>query len=252
MGGLPHLVIFDAMNMVRRIYAVHQGQRDASERLFQQSGKLMLDILHRQDASHAVAIFDGDEPGWRHELWPVYKVSRSPLPTELASQLDALQEHWLSLGIDSVLPIDDEADDVIATLACKCEQHGVKVTIVSTDQGFYPLLCPEIHQYDAFAKQDLTPLHYQDKFGISGQQWPVYKALIGDSSSDIPGLSGFGAKTAQAFIQANMNALTLPPAKRKIWLEQQEQFALFKQLMTLECQCELGFKLSDIRWNSCP
>ena len=131
MGGVPHLVIFDAMNMVRRSYAVHQGQRDASERLFQQSGKLMLDILHRQDASHAVAIFDGDEPGWRHELWPVYKVSRSPLPTELASQLDALQEHWLSLGIDSVLPIDDEADDVETVfLISKPEFSHISSTIV--------------------------------------------------------------------------------------------------------------------------
>ena len=252
MTATAHLVIFDAMNLIRRHYAVHQGQADAIERLKQQTSKQIQDILSQQQATHAVAVFDGDEPGWRHQLWPAYKSSRSPLPNQLAQHLDAIQAHWFELGIDSVLPEDDEADDVIATLANKARSHQVKVTIISTDQGFYQLLNGSIRQYDVFARQFLSPDHYRQKFSIQAEQWPSYKALIGDSSSDIPGVSGFGPKTAQEFISHQLDEQILPPAKLKAWQQQKNEFVLFRKLMTLDCERLLAFKLSDLRWCQCP
>lgn len=252
MAPPAHLVLFDAMNLIRRHYAVHQGQADAIERLKQQTCRQMLEILSQQQASHAVAVFDGDEPGWRHQFWPPYKSSRNPLPEELAAQLEAIQDEWLMIGVDSVVPKDDEADDVIATLAHKASQHQVAVTIVSTDQGFYQLLNEKISQYDAFGRQFLTQEHYLNKFAIQAAQWPTYKALIGDSSSDIPGITGFGPKTAKEFIYHQLDEQILPPAKLKAWQQQKEEFELFRTLMTLECERLLDFKLSDLRWTECP
>ncbi|MBW8191848.1 flap endonuclease Xni [Neiella marina] len=244
----PVLVLIDAMNLLRRTYAAIEHTDDAIERLKIQSLKQLHRLLQQQHASHAVAVFDGLQPGWRHQLWPSYKASRKPLPATLADGLDEVQEYWLQAGIDSVLPQSDEADDVIATLAVKATKHQVMVHIVSTDQGFYQLLNEHIHQYDCFAKQWLTPEHYQQKFGIHQQQWPKYKALTGESSSDIPGISGFGPATAKAFILNDDDPTTLAPAKQKSWQQEQHLVAIFQQLVTLNTECELGFKLSDLRY----
>lgn len=253
MANRPHLVIFDAMNLIRRHYAVHQGQADAILRLQQQTSKQMLDLLDQLKATHVVTVFDGEEPGWRHQLWPAYKSSRSPLPEELAQQLATIQAHWADeLGIDSVLPSDDEADDLVATLATKASHHGASVTIISTDQGFYQCLSAQVAQYDVFGRQFLTPEHYLKKFSISAEMWPSYKALVGDSSSDIPGLAGFGPKTAKEFISHQFSEQALAPAKLVTWQQHQEEFLLFRKLMTLDCDRLLGFKLSDLRWTPCP
>lgn len=246
----PVLVLVDAMNLLRRIYAAIEHTHDAIERLQSQSLNQIQRCLTRHQATHAVAVFDGLQPGWRQQLWPSYKASRKPLPEELANGLDAVQESWWQAGLDSVLPQSDEADDVIATLAIKAAQHQVQVVIISTDQGFYQLLNDHISQYDCFSKQWLTPDHYQQKFGISQAQWPHYKALTGESSSDIPGISGFGPATAKAFINHQCDATSLAPAKLKSWQQEQHLVAIFQQLMTLNCQCELGFKLSDLRYSS--
>lgn len=251
MSPSAHLVIFDAMNLIRRIYAVHQGQPQAIEKVKQQTTSQMLGLLEQLKATHTVAVFDGLEPGWRHQLWPSYKSSRPPLPEELSASLDGIQQHWQEQGVDSVLPAQDEADDVIATLATKAASHQVRVTIVSTDQGFYQLLTPFIQQYDSFNRRFLTPEHYQTKFKISAGDWPCYKALTGESSSDIPGVTGFGPKTAQEFISHHFEEKILSPSKITAWKEQHNDFKLFCQLMTLACDRPLGFKLSDIRWIPC-
>ncbi|MBD1389726.1 flap endonuclease Xni [Neiella sp. HB171785] len=244
----PNLVIFDAMNVLRRIYAAIEHTHDSIERLQQQSWHKMAQCLDAYQASHAVAVFDGEQPGWRHQLWPAYKAGRKPLPAELAQGLDSIQQYWWQQGVDSVLPSHDEADDVIATLTVKAAEHGVNVIIISTDQGFCQLLGPSIQQYDCFTRQPLTIAHYQQKFSISPQQWPQYKALTGESSSDIPGISGFGPATARAFIEQNYDVSTLPPAKQQSWQQEHELVAIFQQLMTLNTERELGFKLSDLRY----
>ncbi|GGA78943.1 Flap endonuclease Xni [Neiella marina] len=244
----PTLVIFDAMNLLRRIYAAIEHTQDSIERLQQQSWQKMSQCLERHQATHSVAVFDGDQPGWRHQLWPAYKASRKPLPIELADGLDLIQQHWWQQGVDSVLPTHDEADDVIATLAVKASGHGVKVVIVSTDQGFCQLLNQSIEQYDCFARQPLSIEHYQHKFAIALQQWPQFKALTGESSSDIPGISGFGPTTAKRFIEQKYDVSTLPPAKQQSWQQEQELVAIFQQLMTLNTERELGFKMSDLRY----
>ncbi|MCM2679106.1 flap endonuclease Xni [Echinimonas agarilytica] len=242
-----HLVVFDAMNLIRRIYAVHENQGDAIERVQSQTERMMFTILNQLSATHTVAVFDGDTPGWRHQLWPQYKVSRSPLPEQLSSNLALIQDTWWAAGIDSVLPDNDEADDVIATLAVKSEAHGVAVTIVSTDQGFCQILSDNVHQYDGFNKKFLSRDNYLQKFGINTQCWTQYKALTGESGSDIPGISGFGPKTAKDFVNSQFDESTLAPAKLKSWQEEKENFQLFEQLMTLECHRLLDFKLSALR-----
>ena len=247
-----HLVIFDAMNLLRRTHAAVAGSSDLKERLQHQSLRTILRTLEQLNATHSVAIFDGDQPGWRYQIWPRYKSNRNPLPEELADLLEPLQEIWWQQGIDSVLPENDEADDVIATLACKSAARKIKVTIVSTDQGFFQLLNPNIHQYNCFDQAYYAIDKYEQKFGVRQEDYIIYKAMIGESSSDIPGLKGFGPTTAKDLINHQLDESRLPPAKLKVWQQQQNLLATFKKLVTLDTDRSLNFKLSDIRWKKCP
>ena len=73
-------------------------------------------ILSEVNPSHVVAVFDGDSPSWRHQLYPAYKAGRSPMPPELANGMEQLQDSLWQCGVDSLLSEGDEADDLVATL----------------------------------------------------------------------------------------------------------------------------------------
>lgn len=244
----PHLILFDAMNLLRRYFAVHQAQPDAAQLAGQQALRLMLTILKQQYGTHTAAVFDGDGQNWRKYRYPPYKDNREPMPEALAQALDNIQQQWWQQGIDSILPERDEADDVIATLASKAAQHNVAVTIVSSDRGYAPLLAQGIQHWHPFERKMLDDAYYQQRYDIHAGDWPTFRALLGDASSNLPGVPGFGRKTAASYINQGQHADTLPEAKRHALAQHQQQFELIRSLVTLRTDCPLGFNLSELRW----
>jgi protein Xni len=212
-----HLVLIDALNLIRRIYAVQerpfvQNKRQLNDELAIKTQKQVLfntqkacinaleKILKHQQASHALAVFDSQQPCWRYKLYDGYKKGRKKMSSHLADELPNIQDAFLQLGVDSLVSEEDEADDLIATLATKMALHGQHVTIISTDKGFLSLLSPNIQVYDYFNRRYLDAQHVKDKFDIKPAQLIDLWTLTGDSTNKIPGVAGIGQITAAGLL----------------------------------------------------
>jgi protein Xni len=265
-----HLVLIDALNLIRRIYAVQErpfvqsknqldgelAEKTQQQVLFntqQACNKALENILDYQEASHALAVFDSQNPCWRYKLYPDYKKGRKKMSTFLANELPNIQDTFFNLGVDSLLSEEDEADDLIATLATKMALHGQNVTIVSTDKGFLPLLSPNIHIYDYFNRRYLDEVYVKDKFDIKPTQLIDLWTLTGDNTNKIPGVAGIGQITAANLLNeySSLNGiLTSDDLKLSIREKldaSEEQIVLSKKLLTLKQNIPLGFNLKDIR-----
>ena len=265
-----HLVLIDALNLIRRIYAVqerpfvqskNQLEGELSEKTQQQvlfntqqaSYKALDNILKHLQASHALAVFDSHNPCWRYKLYPDYKKGRKKMSPHLANELPNIQDAFFNLGVDSLLSEQDEADDLIATLATKMALHGQNVTIVSTDKGFLPLLSPNIHVYDYFNRRYLDEDYVKSKFDIKPTQLIDLWSLTGDNTNKIPGVSGIGQITAANLLNeyGSLNSI-LNSENIKVSIKEKldgsdEQITLSKTLLTLKQDIPLGFNLKDIR-----
>ncbi|MDC9623790.1 flap endonuclease Xni [Xenorhabdus sp. XENO-7] len=192
-----HLLIVDALNLIRRIHAV-QGSPcvPACEHALKQ-------LIAHSSPTHAVAVFDEDDRGhsWRHQLLPDYKAGRSAMPDDLQQEMPLIKLAFNALGVTCWHAEGHEADDLAATLATKVTSTGHRVTIVSTDKGYCQLLSPNIQIRDYFQKRWLDLPFVEREFGVSPAQLPDYWGLAGVSSSKIPGVQGIGPKTAVILLQ---------------------------------------------------
>ena len=187
-----HLLIVDALNLIRRIHAV---QGSPCVETCQHALDLL--IVHSQP-THAVAVFDDEarNSGWRHQRLPDYKAGRTPMPDELHAEMPALRAAFEQRGVGCWVSAGNEADDLAATLAVKVAQAGHQATIVSTDKGYCQLLSPTLQIRDYFQKRWLDAPFIDKEFGVLPQQLPDYWGLAGISSSKVPGVAGIGAKSA--------------------------------------------------------
>jgi len=245
-----HLLIVDALNLIRRIHAV-QGS-PCQETCIHALQQL---ILHCQP-THAVAVFDDDDRhrGWRHQLLPDYKAGRLPMPETLKDEMPRLRQAFAAAGVACWHAAGEEADDLAATLAVKISASGHQATIVSTDKGYCQLLAPTILIRDYFQKRWLDVPFINKTFGVSPTQLPDYWGLAGVSSSKIPGVAGIGAKSATQLLQefgSLENLYQNLPAVADKWrkkLEQHQQMAMIcRQVATLKTNLTLEGNLKDLR-----
>lgn len=162
----------------------------------------LCDELHPDSVAFA---FDLKAPTFRHKMYDEYKAGRKPMPHELAEQMPVLKDLLRALGYKIVTKEGYEADDILGTLAFSCKDgdecyiatgdrdslqlvgDNVKVLLASTKMGR-----PETNIYDV--------KRIKDDYGVTPHQLIDIKALMGDSSDNIPGVSGVGQKTAQSLI----------------------------------------------------
>ncbi|MGL5661818.1 MAG: flap endonuclease Xni, partial [Aeromonas sp.] len=168
---VPHLLIIDALNLIRRLHAVQaqQGLTPAQALLATRANLINTcrKLLAQAAPTHAIAVFDGEVHSWRTDIYPAYKEGRTPMPSELREGLPTLQDAFWECGVDALLSATDEADDLIATLASTVARHGHQTTIVSTDKGFCQLLCPQIQVRDYFNKRWLDAAFVTAQYGVT-------------------------------------------------------------------------------------
>ncbi|WP_448549306.1 flap endonuclease Xni [Thalassotalea fusca] len=260
-----HLVLIDALNLIRRIYAVQERPFLLNNELAENTQKQVLDnteqacvkalsnIIDLQSPTHALAVFDSHNPCWRYKLYPDYKKGRKKMPEHLANKLSDIQDKFMGLHVDSLTSDDDEADDLITTLAIKVALRGQNVTIVSTDKCFLSLLNPNIRVYDYFNRRYLDQNFVLDKFSVRSEQLLELWTLTGDSTNKIPGVPGIGQVTASELLQKYgslnniLKATDLKSNIREKLDNHLEQIELSKQLLSLKQDIPLGFNLKDIR-----
>lgn len=253
------LLLIDALNLIRRIYAVDSNQNKGSEEQMimtccQRVAHACQKLIRSSQATHAIAVFDGDR-SWRYHYYPQYKNSRSPMPQTLKDNLTKFSKAIEETGIVVFTPENDEADDIIATLAFKAARHHVSSTIVSTDKGFLPALSSTIHIYDYFKKDYIEQQSILTRFNVEQHRLVDFWALAGDKTNDIPGVKGIGSKSAQEIIRKHQDITqalddgTLSVAIRNKLSNGMEMFIVSKQLVSLRTDIHLGFSLKQLRLN---
>lgn len=267
------LLLIDALNLIRRIFAVQQQRHThiQAEQVLQASTTALENaaqrLLQQFKPSHVLAVFDGEQQGWRHQLYPEYKQNRKPMPELLKLNLELFKQALWQKGIDSLESEADEADDLIATLACKMAQAGQQSCIVSTDLGFCQLLAPGIELYDYFSRSFLDLQFVQQKYNLTPSALCDYWALTGISSLGIKGAKGIGPKRAKELLQRYGSLFHIMNAINDEYDEassekaendkdllrlahQKENIQRALQLVRLKTDLPLGFSLKDIRYRA--
>ncbi|MGF1568709.1 MAG: DNA polymerase I [Nodosilinea sp.] len=183
--------------------------------------KALLDMMEAEKPQYAAVAFDLEQPTFRHEADATYKDGRPEAPEGFIEDVQNLKILLTDFGLNLYTAVGFEADDVIGTLATRALGEGFRVKILSGDQDLFQLIDDDeqitvLHLGNAFAKGAKTGLpqefkiqQVKDKLDIFPAQVVDYKALCGDSSDNIPGVKGIGAKTAAKLLQeyGNLDAI---------------------------------------------
>ncbi|TEW46458.1 flap endonuclease Xni [Psychromonas algicola] len=252
------LLIIDAMNLIRRIYAVQEKQNKNSQFALSATNNTACNALQKMlrahNPSHVICVFDSHVESWRHQLLTDYKLGRKPIPPELKAYLPQIQDAFYEMGIESLITEQDEADDLIATLAFKVTERQQRCVIVSTDKGFYQLLNAYTTIYDYFQSLHMDNRFIEHKLGLKIDQMTDYWGITGISSSHIKGVEGVGNKGALALLQQYQSLENILNSeekddKRLLKVQQHKEDALLaKQLVCLKKDIVLGFNLKDLRY----
>ena len=202
---MDNVVLIDAYSQIfRSFYAVRvlkdpKGRPVNALYIFT---KLLLGIEKEYPGNTGAMLFDCGKVKFRLEVAPEYKANRPPMPDDLKSQMPAIREMAEAFGWPLLSAANYEADDLIGGFAKSCTE---KVLIVTSDKDLSQLvndrisiLAPTKGNSGGFAiRQEAEVI---EKFGIKPELVADYLALVGDSSDNIPGVSGIGPKSAAALL----------------------------------------------------
>ncbi len=218
--------------------------------------KLLADYAPEQVA----VVFDARGRTFRDELFAEYKANRPPMPDDMAAQIEPLHALVEAMGFPLLQIAGVEADDVIGTLARETAGTGRPVLISTGDKDMAQLVNPLVTLVNTMTGTLLDREGVKKKFDVWPEQIIDYLALVGDSSDNIPGVSGIGPKTAAPLLAhfgtletlyqrldeipqlAIRGAKQLPEKLRS----QREQAMLSRQLAIIHCNVPLPVKPQDL------
>src|ERR687892_1180362 len=220
----------------------------------------MLFKLLSDYAPRGVAVAWDTRPVHRTELSAEYKSERRPMPDLLREQFPHFRPIVEAFGYRNLEFEGWEADDVIATLATRADEAGVKTCVVSTDRDAFQLcsenVCLMMTPRGVADVHVYTPERVFARYGVTPEQVPDFIGLKGDTSDNIPGVPGIGDKTAGQLVAqyGSLEAVIehadeLSPARRKNILEHAEQALTSKQLATMRRDLELDCEPSQLVLN---
>ncbi len=160
-------------------------------------------LIKEERPDRIAAAFDLKAPTFRHKMYADYKGTRHAMPDELVVQMPLIKDILRNLGI-SVLEVEGyEADDIIGTLSRAAAEQGADCVISTGDRDSFQLVNEHVTVRLAANKEDIyyTPEKINEVYGVTPREMLEVKALMGDSSDNIPGVKGIGEKTALSLIQ---------------------------------------------------
>ena len=167
--------------------------------------KMFFKAVDEYQPQNIVCAFDVKHPTFRHEHYGEYKAGRKKMPEELVPQIPLLKEVLGQLGVFCFEKAGFEADDIIGTYARLTEEAGGEAAILTGDRDSFQLVTEKVTVW--FTKKGiselvmLTPENLKENYGVEANQVCDLKALMGDSSDNIPGVQGVGEKTALSLIE---------------------------------------------------
>jgi DNA polymerase-1 len=165
---------------------------------------MLLNVLRDEKPDYLAVTFDLGRT-FRHDDYPEYKANRAAMPDDLRVQFSRIDELLETMDIPTYAAEGYEADDVLAALAQQAEAEGVDTLIVTGDTDTFQLIGPHVHvlaprrSFGDTVTYDEAGVH--DRYGLEPKQLIDYKALVGDTSDNVPGVRGVGAKTATKLLQ---------------------------------------------------
>lgn len=168
---------------------------------------IYLKLLKEEQPDRICAAFDLKAPTFRHKLYTEYKGTRHAMPDELAAQMPLIKDILRAMGVAIAEKEGYEADDIIGTLSRAAYEQGAECVIMTGDRDSFQLVNDKVTVRLASTKEDVyyTPEKINEVYGVSPREMLEVKALMGDSSDNIPGVAGIGEKTALGLIQKYHN-----------------------------------------------
>lgn len=226
---------------------------------------IMFKILDEEKPDYLTVAFDRSEPTFRHQMFDAYKGTRKPMAQELREQVPVMKEVLQAMGITIVEKPGYEADDLLGTIAGMAEAQGMDVSLISGDRDLLQLATDKVKIRIPKTKRTGTEIedYYAadvvERYQVTPKEFIDVKALMGDSSDNIPGVPGIGEKTATNLIVAYKsieNAYAhleeITPKRAKTNLEEHYDMAqMSKTLATIEVHAPIEFdmeaaKLTDL------
>ncbi|MCH9632922.1 MAG: DNA polymerase I [Chlamydiae bacterium] len=253
---MKKIFILDSLGyLFRSYYAIRHLNRPTGESTNALYGfiRAILKIIKDFEPTHLVAVFDGpNNTKKRSAIYPEYKANRQHPPEDLPHQLEWAYEFCEIANIPRLRVPNVEADDVMAAIALWADQNNHQAFICSSDKDLFQLVRDNI----SIVNTNKNNLIYQadevkEHYGVWPSQIRDYLTIVGDASDNVPGVKGFGPKTAQnLLVQAEtLDELIANPdkyltgKKRETFLNHLDQLDLSRRLVTLDLDVEFPKEL---------
>ncbi|HFI0639343.1 TPA: DNA polymerase I [Streptococcus suis] len=222
---------------------------------------LMLDhMMKRIEPSHILVAFDAGKTTFRTEMYANYKAGRAKTPDEFREQFPFIRQMLDAMGVKHYELAQYEADDIIGTLDKMAERTDIPfdVTIVSGDKDLIQLTdentVVEISKKGVAEFEEFTPAYLMEKMGITPAQFIDLKALMGDKSDNIPGVTKIGEKTGLKLliehgsldgIYENIDSMKASKMKENLIADKEQAF-LSRTLATIDTNAPIEIGLDDL------
>lgn len=222
---------------------------------------ILFKILEEEKPDYLTVAFDVHSPTFRHKMFDGYKGTRKPMAEELRQQVPLMKQMLTAMGVCIVEMEGYEADDILGTLAGKAEKAGMEVSVVSGDRDLLQLATDHVQIRIPKTKKTGTEIEnyyaadVKERYLVTPKEFIDVKALMGDTSDNIPGVPGIGEKTATSLIAqygsieaVHENAETVkPPRAGKNIVEFWEQAVMSKELATIETNAPVEYEFSNAK-----
>ncbi len=222
---------------------------------------ILFKILEEEQPNYLTVAFDVSQPTFRHEMFAEYKGTRKPMADELRQQVPVMKEMLKAMGVTVIEKGGYEADDLLGTIAKQSEAQGMEVSVVSGDRDLLQLASDHIKIRIPKTKrtgteiEDYNTKDVIEKYQVTPTEFIDVKALMGDTSDNIPGVPGIGEKTATALIAqygcienayAHVDEIKPPRASTNL-KEHYDMAQMSKTLATIETNADIDYDINTAR-----
>ena len=260
-GGKSPLYILDVYAIVYRSYFAFLSRplrNPSGQNVSAVYGffKFLFSLFEQRKPEAFAAVFDSKGKTFRHEMYDAYKATRQKTPEDLISQVPVVEEILVALGVPMLRREGYEADDVIATLARRCQAEDRECYVISGDKDLLQLVGGSVRALrpqEGFVFRELGPAEVAEEWGVTPERILDYLSLTGDASDNVPGVRGIGDKTALKLlgqfrtledIYASLDEVKPDSLKAKLEAGRDDA-ALSRKLITLADAIDLGMASLD-------
>ena len=221
---------------------------------------MLLNLFEKYQGDDVVITWDHPKPSFRKEMYSDYKANRDAPPEDLAPQFDQIRKLVTLMKIPQVQKEGFEADDLIGSIIKKNTEKYSKLVIVTSDKDLFQFVSDKVTVLDTKKNKEFGPNEVKDKMGVLPNQIIDYLSLLGDTSDNIPGVKGIGAKGAVKLLEEygnldkildNVDSIKNKRMKTALSIGRDDAF-LSKKLVTIDCDVDVSEVSQNMNFEFMP